>query len=138
MQTFLPYPDFRLSLEALDSKRLGKQRVEALQIINALRGMSRGWRNHPATRMWAGHLEALNLYMAVSIEVWVARGYRNTMRPDPELFTLTPRMPDWLGDPRVHSSHRSALLRKMPEHYTRLGWSDDPEQPYYWPVQSTH
>jgi hypothetical protein len=37
MQTFLPYPDFRESLESLDNKRLGKQRVEALQLTLALR-----------------------------------------------------------------------------------------------------
>ena len=33
MQTFLPYPDMIKSAKALDYKRLGKQRVEAKQII---------------------------------------------------------------------------------------------------------
>ena len=32
MQTFLPYPDFWVSAKMLDDKRLGKQRVEAMQI----------------------------------------------------------------------------------------------------------
>ena len=36
MQTFLPYPDFRESLESLDYKRLGKQRVEALQLVKSI------------------------------------------------------------------------------------------------------
>ena len=36
MQVFLPYPDFKKSLESLDNKRLGKQRVEAKQILNVL------------------------------------------------------------------------------------------------------
>jgi hypothetical protein len=39
VQTFLPYPDFAASAAsaaALDSKRLGKQRVEALQVLRAL------------------------------------------------------------------------------------------------------
>ena len=36
MQTFLPYPNFADSLDCLDYRRLGKQRVEAFQIINAL------------------------------------------------------------------------------------------------------
>jgi len=35
MQTFLPYPDFLQSLQSLDNKRLGKQRVETFQILNA-------------------------------------------------------------------------------------------------------
>ena len=34
MQTFLPYADFKRSAESLDNKRLGKQRVEAMQIYN--------------------------------------------------------------------------------------------------------
>ncbi len=58
MQTFLPYEDFTLSAQCLDYRRLGKQRVEALQIFNALTGAStkdgreyRGWINHPATKM---------------------------------------------------------------------------------------
>jgi hypothetical protein len=41
MQTFLPYPDFRESLQVLDNKRLGKQRVEAYQIISAITGRPR-------------------------------------------------------------------------------------------------
>lgn len=36
MQTFLPYPDFELSVRALDNRRLGKQRVEAKQILLTL------------------------------------------------------------------------------------------------------
>ena len=38
MQTFLPYSDFRDSFSVLDNKRLGKQRVEAYQIISAITG----------------------------------------------------------------------------------------------------
>lgn len=38
MQTFLPYADFSMSAKCLDYRRLGKQRVEAMQILNAIRG----------------------------------------------------------------------------------------------------
>jgi len=41
MQTFLPYPDFEASLRALDYRRLGKQRLEALQLIRAISGACR-------------------------------------------------------------------------------------------------
>lgn len=34
--TFLPFKDFEASVKSLDNKRLGKQRVEAKQIINLL------------------------------------------------------------------------------------------------------
>ena len=36
MQTFLPYPDFRQSAACLDYRRLGKQRVEGVQILKAI------------------------------------------------------------------------------------------------------
>jgi len=36
MQTFLPYPDFERSARALDLKRLGKQRVECIQVLRGL------------------------------------------------------------------------------------------------------
>ena len=36
MQTFLPYKSFKKSAETLDYQRLGKQRVEAMQIINVI------------------------------------------------------------------------------------------------------
>ena len=39
MQTFLPYSDFEQSLSCLDNKRLGKQRVESMQILNILTGI---------------------------------------------------------------------------------------------------
>src|SRR5687768_5243480 len=54
VQTFLPYPDFERSARALDPRRLGKQRVEVLQICNALHRETGGWINHPVTRMWRG------------------------------------------------------------------------------------
>jgi len=38
MQTFLPYPDFAQSLRVLDSRRLGKQRLEAMQLLRAISG----------------------------------------------------------------------------------------------------
>jgi Pyrimidine dimer DNA glycosylase len=36
VQTFLPYPDFARTAAVLDDRRLGKQRVEVLQILNAM------------------------------------------------------------------------------------------------------
>ena len=54
MQTFLPRESFIESNQSLDYRRLGKQRVEAKQILNVLlnRTETKGWRNHPITKMW--------------------------------------------------------------------------------------
>jgi hypothetical protein len=59
LQTFLPYLDFVACARVLDSRRLGKQRVEALQILRALLVPEYGWRHHPAVLMWKGYPEAL-------------------------------------------------------------------------------
>ena len=65
MQTFLPYKSFKESFKTLDYRRLGKQRVEAHQILNVLleRTDTKGWRNHPITKMWAGYEDALKMYI---------------------------------------------------------------------------
>lgn len=131
MQTWLPYPDFRASARCLDARRLGKQRVEAYQILRTLRGVSRGWRNHPAVRMWEGHEAALSAYMNACIDEWVLRGYKNTMK---KARVSRWRRPPWLGDEALHASHRANLLRKDAIFYGRYGWTEDPTTPYVWPA----
>jgi hypothetical protein len=54
MQTFLPDRDFAVCAATLDNRRLGKQRLEAYQILRTLRGLSPGWSHHPAVAMWRG------------------------------------------------------------------------------------
>ena len=58
MQTFLPVADFEDGARLLDSPRLGKQRVETLQILRALELPDYGWASHPAVRMWRGRTPA--------------------------------------------------------------------------------
>ena len=122
MQTFLPFSvfffytsdqikqlsiynilacSFYYSLVCLDNKRLGKQRVEANQLIgiitirkqfqltglvdkNRLATLKKespavkfGWINHPATLLWEDYLNELKLYYNLCIEVWKSRKNRN-------------------------------------------------------------
>ena len=139
MQTFLPYSSFDLSAQCLDYKRLGKQRVEAKQIHNIVSGArtTGGWLRHPAVLMWRGHAGALALYHDFMIDEWVARGYKNTM---PHLWTGEDDfdMPAWLGDERVHESHRSNLLRKDPDHYGKYEWAEADDLPYFWPTEGCY
>lgn len=134
MQTFLPYPDFKKSVEVLDYRRLGKQRVETYQVLNILldRTESKGWRNHPVTRMWRGFEEALKLYQNFTITEWVSRGYKNNMALEiVDMDNLV--FPFWLGHGGIHRSHRSNLLRKDFEYYSQF--FDDPDDlEYVWPV----
>lgn len=141
MQTFLPYPDFYRSASVLDRMRLGKQRVESLQIIKALVVPGSGWQNHPAVLMWSGHEGALFRYLTAICKTWREHGYRDTCEEKGRVLLvgrdISPEDPRWLGDERLHSSHRSNLLRKSPQHYGAFGWTEGPDLPYFWPSKET-
>ena len=123
MQTFLPYSDYEKSASVLDRQRLGKQRVENLQIIKALIQPDYGWQNHPAVKMWQGHLISLLDYQTAICAEWVGRGYKDTCLDKSfallENFSGELRIvkPYWVGEENFHRSHQSNLLRKLPEHY---------------------
>jgi hypothetical protein len=140
MQVFLPYSDVQRSLNTLDNKRLGKQRVEALQIIKAIEGRPKldgtpykGWLNHPCVIMWRDNLDYLKWYYNFSIYEWVRRGFNNTMMPEYIKTSLadTPA-PNWCGYDKFHDSHKSNLLRKDFIFYSRQGWDVNPNEPYWW------
>lgn len=140
MQTFMPEPSFKDSLAVLDTRRLGKQRLEVKQILRSLRGETSGWRNHPAVRMWEGHEGSLAQYGYMACHIWRQRGFDDILMPyfldvivdydDPARHAV----PAWLGDPPVHLSHQSNLVRKDPQHYRRFYPDVRDDMPYFWPV----
>lgn len=152
MQSFLPYQSFRKSMRSLDYRRLGKQRVEAMQMIRAIERLHRGethdpktgrrygWQNHVCTRMWVNHLDALKVYHDEAILEWIRRGYTNNMEryfpdsdhPEREIFFTRP---PWLSNPKLWVSHRSMLIQKEPDHYLPQ-WPNVPQDlPYWWPTE---
>jgi hypothetical protein len=161
MQTFLPHTDsFERIAKELDNKRLNKQVLEAWQLMLVLTSLNprgehrdpKGWRNHPAAKMWEGHEKALALYATTMCDEWLARGYKSTMIPKIqatltralELDRISDKLtfPYWLKDKEVYeqiaSTHRVALLRKEYEWYSQFGWPEDkghrPEYyQYLWP-----
>ena len=145
MQTFLPYRDFTRSAQVLDSPRLGKQRVETLQVLRALELGEYGWRNHPAVKMWRGRTPALVVYGLEMVRAWQGRGHADStyeliaeFAPEVESATqddLAARglLPAWLGDGRIHLSHRSALVRKDPDFYRQVFGDVPDDLPYHWP-----
>lgn len=155
MQTFLPYESFSQSASCLDWRRLGNQRVEAMQILRILvqentdPGSKPGYRNHPAVAMWRDHYRQLHRYAVAMCKEWTSRGYKDTcLQKIHDLYhemydTSYPydcfpsQKPHWLGDAAFHSSHRSILLKKNLEHYSKFGWTDDPSVPCLWPVRSS-
>jgi len=137
MQTFLPHTSFDESAKVLDRQRLGKQRVEVLQLLRALNGETTGWRNHPACVMWRGYEVALANYGLAICKEWIRRGYKDTCFD--KIFKYNNRivsLPPWIGDNGFHASHRSNLLRKDPIHYGQFGWSEPNDLPYIWPIHN--
>jgi hypothetical protein len=138
MQTFVPYgSNFTMNAQCLDLQRLGKQRVETWQILNAM-SKGGGWRNHPATKMWIDYPDALIYYGIEMCEEWIRRGYNDTMLERFKSLNPAPiqhiGLPPWLNDPEVMRSHRSNLIRKDWDHYGMM-WPDVPDNlEYVWPV----
>lgn len=143
MQTFLPYASFYESAHTLDNKRLGKQRVECLQILRALTNKNYGWQNHPAVNMWRGHEGALLTYTLLVIGEWRERGFKDTCRakvreefPWPNFTVKQYFNPPWISNKAFHLSHQSNLIRKFPEHYRKIFGPDVPDNlPYVWPTK---
>jgi hypothetical protein len=140
MQTFLPYADFEKTASVLDYRRLGKQRVETKQILMALNGETKGWVNHPATKMWTSYEFVLAYYGSAMSSEWKSRGYVDNLLPYfvqrmRELTADGKRyngLPWFIGHEAFHESHRSNLLRKAPEYYSEF-FSDTPSDlPYIW------
>jgi hypothetical protein len=149
MQTFLPVADFEQSARLLDSPRLGKQRVETLQVLRALELPDYGWASHPVVTMWRGRTAALVAYGLAMVRVWRERGFADSTetliaefapdvvgRPQAEL-AAEGLLPSWVGDPALHLSHRSNLLAKDPGFYrgrfTELFGPEPDDLPYLWP-----
>jgi len=159
MNTFLPYSDYKESAQVLDYRRLGKQRVEAYQIlkVNSLGPITvkngieikTPWYNHPAVMMWRGHEWALFDYTCAICLEWKRRGFFDSVYDklddlmdnfplcsNLKLITGTQvNYPPWIGDEKFHSSHRASLLFKNPNWYGQFGWTEKPEINYIWPVR---
>lgn len=149
MQTFLPVADFEGSARLLDSPRLGKQRVETLQILRALELPDYGWASHPAVLMWRGRTPALVAYGLAMVRVWQDRGFADSTAAQigefaPEVVGAAQSelagaglLPSWVGDEVLHRSHRSNLIAKDPAFYrarfAELFGPEPDDLPYVWP-----
>ena len=145
MQTFLPVADFTESARLLDNPRLGKQRVECLQVLRALELPDYGWANHPVVTMWRGYTAGLVVYSLAMVRVWRERGFADSTEtliaefaPDAAGMTQAEAaaaglLPSWVGDEELHRSHRSNLVAKDPGFYRSRFPADPDDLPYLWP-----
>lgn len=148
MQTFLPYPSFEDTARCLDNRRLGKQIVEAYQVLKAITDPTYGWQNHPAVNQWRGYSHYLINYLTeLNFEYWHrhrkehkayahAIAYYRLFYLDKDGYPIDNTfLPPWLGYAPYHDSHKSALLAKDYSWYKQFGWQalHRPEINYIWP-----
>jgi hypothetical protein len=123
----MPYgTDYSASAKSLDNKRIGKQRVETYQILKALLGESKGWTNHPATKMWRGHEFQLYEYQTAICAEWSRRGFKDTVMESTKNLIMEKRVkptynaPEWAGFRALAITHRANLYLKDPIFYAKF------------------
>jgi hypothetical protein len=149
VQTFLTdYPYNNYGLHNLDTKRVVKQLLETRQIMAALAGATKGWTQHPATKMWRGKEDMLFDYGVINAQELDKRGYKweNNMETLVYFYTEIAEMRQTDGEfsdktlNRIIYTHRGRLYEKDPEHYMSFFIYSDFRRftccercDYYWP-----
>lgn len=120
---------------ALDPKRLRKQIVECKQILSALKGETKAWRNHPCVIQYEGHEPWLMLYMEC-LSAWIEGDLmRATTANTAAMLYHTPL---FHAEPYFDSMKRR-LYTKDPMYYAQ--WADlgKSEVNWYWsPTEDTY
>lgn len=150
MQTFLPlllvydesksllenlWDYFYLCASLMDKKRLGKQRVEASQLLDIVTGRKlTRWQNHPASKMWSSYPEALKLYFNAFLHRWLDLGCNNTMSFEEidEVQLIEQGVAPFLLNQHYIQRMQANLLSKDPLFYGQYNWSVQPKKGYYW------
>ena len=147
VNTFIIVPDIVKTAQLLDTKRLGKQRIEALEIINCLEEFDKTgkitskWGNHPVVKCWMGFTNHLKVYYNIILREWINRGYNNNMEfyqiENENLYHIVPcnfhnnsivfcgtynyySFPFWVAFYPFYMSHQASLCRKYPKYYSSL------------------
>lgn len=125
VNTFIISDSPRICASLLDYKRLGKQRVEAKQILDTIQNPS-GWKNHPVCHLWKDNIDGLKYYINCMIDEWIRRGYKNTMEKYDISFKEEKDILPWFYyNKQIQNSMKAALLRKNPEYYKDILTLDD-------------
>jgi hypothetical protein len=151
VQVFLPHKNFTESARVLDQKRLVKQLLEGRQILAAIAGDSKGWVNHPATKMFRNSPNTLVAYLhAIATEMGM-RGYKweNNWsfieKYAQQLRNFDFGKPSWMHGAefdKVIITHQANLYLKAPDFYPQYQSAVDIYRPlvccdhcnYYWPT----
>lgn len=145
MQTLLPYANFSETATVLSDLHLAGQRSQVLAIMEALAGVERRWRHHPAVVMWTGCEFELARYGVTVCREYASRNHADDWERRILEFAEDALVhgvwlpgrndgtPWWLGNEGFHLSHRSNLVRESPEQYRKY-WPDVSDSlEFVWP-----
>ena len=76
---------------------------------------------------------SLQRYHNACVREWWDRGYDSHTQLASR-FADDNGDPAWLGDDRLHLSHQSNLVRKLPDYYGPMFPLVDADLPYFWPT----
>lgn len=102
--------------KCLDKKRFNKQIIEVKQIISAIEGKTKSWRNHPVTIMYENDLNFLMSYK------WCLVAYKENRMEDAQWFSdrCERTKPDFLKDCEWYFENmKNRLYTKNKEHYLK-------------------
>jgi hypothetical protein len=154
MQTYVTDLNMRKNADNLDFRRLGQNRVEALDVLCLNLELSQYYRpayweflvqrysNHPVVHMWKGHGAYLHFYTYYLLKKWRKLGYSNAKcwPKWKEISILFPHNiayyggpPPWLT-PEFVDMHRAYLIRKDPGYYRKIWPNVDESIPFVYPV----
>lgn len=133
--TLMPSIGFHKSLVLIDDARLSKQRQDVLRILRGIMG-EEPW--HISHAGWEGYEYTLGVFGMSACSVWQnQRGHRDSIAFQlHEILEGVPHdlvQPPWIGDLNFHRSHRSYLVRRMPEFYAEKFPNNPEGMPLLWP-----
>ena len=114
MQVFIPYASPFETAMAMrgDSRRFNKQIIETRQILAAIYDPSKGYANHPVTKMYKHHTAWLNLYL----QTFELVRDNNLFLARFKSLCADRRRPKWMTD-ELCDQHKRRLYTKNEKHY---------------------
>ena len=128
MEIYLPFNDFKKSLDCLEDNQLQKQKQNIKCLVDVIEQLQRqsflgrgkiAWGTNPTTIMWENALPFLKLYYNTSLLVSHNRGLQNGQNNVFNLYPITfnGEIPWWFGKENLHLSHQNALVKLNPQVY---------------------
>lgn len=110
----------------LDRRRMNKQVIEAAQIILAIDGNYKSWRNHPVCLMYREHRDWLNFYRHC-MACYLNGQYEYAKDSSNKADEITP---SFISDEMV-AQHRRRLYTKSPNLYPQFAEYGTSEENWY-------